>query len=530
MNYIEIKYSFWGSKATITINGEKVSTYSEMTVLMNQPFHEIGTKIISMLDKEIYDAYEINFYGMKYQYLVLEDCRKHSELCQKIVFNELSETDKDVWNYAFIMELAEKYQLQVMREKTSIDVHQSMEEAIAGQAEYNVILSDRYDFIRENEKYIFYIVRSEVDVFMDYFEIFCHKIPQYEKIINGLKYIRLNEEDKVGVNVCLYGKPDFYMENIPSSMDVGEEKEIQFVSFPEEHYFVKTKNNDILVFQNNCLKARKGGVGTLEVAEASGTVIETRKIEIIEHNFVKEIRVISQIPYLKVNEKKKIEVIAIPAEAEDAGNLKWIVENPAIAHINENGELIALAEGKTELKICGKRAELFIGIEVKPMVKTLRFQESQIRMKPGETIVVECEIIPPEAACENLQWSFDNEAIVSYNPSLDGKKCKLQAKSEHTGKGNLRCIDKEQKISTVCNVEVVKVKTAGTLAGFAIASLVLGFLCLPIFTPLSLILSIIGYSSTESETDKKTFKTCLIICAVEIVIVLLVLMISAASS
>ena len=80
MNHIEIRYSYFSSKAEITINGEKVSPYSELTTTINRPYLEAFPNIISGLDNEIFDDYQIDFYGKLYPYKLLLTTSSKSEL------------------------------------------------------------------------------------------------------------------------------------------------------------------------------------------------------------------------------------------------------------------------------------------------------------------------------------------------------------------------------------------------------------------------------------------------------------------
>ncbi len=553
MNYVKIEYSYISSKAKISINGEKISSFSDMASLMNRPFYEIENSIMAVLDKEIFDNYEINLQGMTYQYEVLKYYQKESEYCVNINFTELKMDTEREWYCAYVQELAEKYHLQTLSaglvkvyilpekvlpefegeisicspEDAGLGVYVNQEEAQKAPMEHTVVLCNKYDFAAAGNKKIFYLPEEGLSAFIDYYRKYCLELPLFEKNIDNLKYRKLDEKDKIGLNACLSGKPAFYFGELPEIMESGQETEFQFKSFPEGAFFVRSKDEEILVYRNSVLSAEKSGTGFIEVVNTEGEVAETRAITVVQHNYVKEIRVISEISFLNINDRSKVEILPIPADAEDAVSLKWEIENQSIAHVSKEGEIIALSAGKTKLRISGVKAVKELDIEVKPIVKELRFRNSLIRMKPGETVIVECDVIPSNASCENLKWSFDNEIIASFSPSYDGKKCKLQAKKEHSGKGNLKCVDQKQQVSAVCNVEVTKLKTAGGLAGFAIASLVLGLFCMPFFTPLSIILSIIGLSSSEAEGEKKTFKTCLIIGGIEAAIVILLLLISA---
>lgn len=542
MNLVKIEYFYMSSKAEISINGERISTYSDMMELINSSFYEIGNQIIEIFDKEIFDDYEIEFLGTEYQYQVLKYYQEKSDFCKNISFVNLEIDDTKTWYSNYIIRLAEKYCINT-RNTGEVKLYATSEEillsadnvSICGQEEADLgiyeklkdgmnasmsdilILCDKYDFEKIKNKRVFYIPKKVLNAFIKFYQLYCVQVPMLESVIGELKYMKLEEKDKSGINACISEKATFYLENVPSSMDVGAEIEIIFESFPPNSYFLRVENEEILKYQNNILAAKASGIGKIEVITVSDEVMDAREITIIKHNYVNEIRVLTEFDYLNINDRNRIEIAVIPGNAEDADDLKWEIEDQSVAQIRENGEIIALTEGKTKLRISGRKAVKELEIEVKPIVSELRFREQWISLKPGETVIVECEVIPPNASGENLKWSFDNEVIASFAPSFDGKKCKLQAKKEHSGRGNLRCVDQKQHVSAVCNVEVRRLKAASSLAGAATAFLIMGALCMPFLTPVSTILSIIGLMKSEVEKDRKTFKVCLIISALQII-------------
>lgn len=545
MNHVIVKYMDMNSKAEISINGEKISTYSDMTALINQPFHEIADRIIKGLDQEIFDEYEVELLGTEYQYEVLQYHQKKSIYCKSITYTKPQMSDVQRWFYTYIFGLAQKYQLQT-EPSEKVKIYSLAEEVLAAiDKEYSIsgreeadvevvkdlggveienlpvecfiLLKDEYDFRVIKGKKVFGLPLKSLPSFLNYYEKYCMQMPKIETVINSLKYMKLEPEDLTGFQAAVEGKEDFYLGELPAHLDVGEEVKVQFESFPIGAFTFRVKEEGTVAYQNKVIRAKEKGVGIIEIANSQNEVVCTREIVVIQHNYVKEIRVLSTISYMHTNERSKIEIVAIPGNAEDANSLKWEMEDYSIAHVNEIGEVIALTEGKTKLRISGVEAVKEVMIEVKPVVKELRFKYPGVRIKQGESAIVECEVIPHGAPFENLKWSFDNEVIASIAPSYDKKKCKIQAKKEHSGRGNLKCVDQKQNVSAVCNVEIVRLKTAGTLAGCTMAALGVGFCCMPFMIPIATILSIVGLNSTERAEDKKTFKVCLIISIIQII-------------
>ena len=89
MNHIIIRYTYLSAKAEVIMNGEKASTYSDLSTILNRPFLEAFERIIPALDNEIFDNYVIDFYGTAFQYKLLEGAIEKSEFCNEIRFNEI---------------------------------------------------------------------------------------------------------------------------------------------------------------------------------------------------------------------------------------------------------------------------------------------------------------------------------------------------------------------------------------------------------------------------------------------------------
>ena len=71
MNNVCIKYTYVSTKAEIEINGEHISSYSELSSCLNTPLHICADRIIALLDEEIYDEYIISLRGYEFQYELL---------------------------------------------------------------------------------------------------------------------------------------------------------------------------------------------------------------------------------------------------------------------------------------------------------------------------------------------------------------------------------------------------------------------------------------------------------------------------
>ena len=62
MNNITIKNSYLTQKIELRINGEEISQYSRLAALSNAYLKQYMENLISNLDNEVFDDYNIDFY------------------------------------------------------------------------------------------------------------------------------------------------------------------------------------------------------------------------------------------------------------------------------------------------------------------------------------------------------------------------------------------------------------------------------------------------------------------------------------
>ena len=252
------------------------------------------------------------------------------------------------------------------------------------------------------------------------------------------------------------------------------------------------------------------------ICDNKGECVVSKSITVIGHQYIEEIRLIPRFEYLKRSERNCIDVVLTPLNAEDANKLVWKNSNPNVLQIDENGNIIALENGKATITVSGQKVNASLVIEVKPVLQGLRFVQQSVRLKNGETIILECDITPPDAPTENLTWELDNKTIASINPSKYGNRCQVIASTSYEGKGNVRCYDAETKLGALCNIEVISKVKPGAAGKVALSCWLIGIL-FPFLLPISSIASFYGLAC-DPETEHRTRY---IVCAAGSILTLL---------
>lgn len=259
----------------------------------------------------------------------------------------------------------------------------------------------------------------------------------------------------------------------------------------------------------NTLTSVNSGTSDIAVVDIKGNIQKKFSITVIDHNYIESIRLVPRFEYLKKNDRNVIDIIVFPQNAEDANEIEWCISDNRVASVDNNGNVIALGDGKARITVKSRKTQCSITIEVKPTLQKVYFSNHSIRLKGGEIYVLECRTEPENAPVDALQWDLDNRNIASINPSRNGLKCQIAASSTYEGKGNVRCYDPNTKLGAICNIEVVSQVKANSLGKAALACLLLGII-IPFLLPISTITSIAGLATDKEPDHKPRYIACLI--------------------
>lgn len=512
MSNVSIRYSYLSQKSKMEINGAEIGVYSNLSSICSRPFSESVPFIIKGLNEELGDDYTIDYYSLPFQCNILKSFAEGSEYCKGINYHVMDGafSARDV--YARLSQLCDKYELQhsistatkayVEDDALMVPAIPEIEKTELADAEVAIFrnldvipdnvnvavcISDTYKYRRINGKNCFMVPEDGIEDFWDYYFTFEKMIPYIAESMVAFKYRKLEESDRIELEVLRSGKPAYYLGSMNANMDKGEATTVPFNSFPAGVYRLKSTNDYVLELRDDTVVAKSAGTESITVVDENDKVIDSRTITVIDHLYVQNIRLIQSFDYMKRNQKNRIEAIAEPANAEDAEYLEWTSTNPSVAQIDDRGNIIALSEGKTIITCRGKEVNSFVEIEVKPDLTGLRINPSSISLNNGEQQVLEVEPIPANAPVDHLQWELDNRNIANLAVSSQTKlRCQVSASSQYTGKGNISVFDPETRIRSVAQLEV---KMKQSIPGGGCGG------CLMVFIGFIVLLLIIGMFS-----------------------------------
>lgn len=420
MNHIVIRYSYLSAKAEVTMNGEKASTYSELSTTLNRPFLEAFERIIPALDKEIFDDYVIDFYGTAFQHKLLEGTAGKSEFCKEIRFNEIESLiskeslmerlsaissqcnisiDKPeslmIYNPANVAVPQKTELITTDNPNADIGIFNAMAD-VQNTIRIPVILSNSLSVQNVTGRTILNVSNEEMNNFWDYIDLEYRIRPSVMEYMTALRYVPLSQVQKAELESIKNNKPQYFAGEIPSEIDIGESVTIDFASFPEDAFSLKSEDTGVIYCTDSRITAIAGGATNILIVNKNGEIIAQKPIFVISHHYVEEIRLIPRFEYLKKNERNKIDVIISPLNGEDANQLVWNNTNPNVIQVDENGNIFAISDGKATITVSGHSASATLTVEVKPALQGLRFSQQSVRLKCGEMVIIDCDVTPSD--------------------------------------------------------------------------------------------------------------------------------------
>lgn len=506
MNVIEIKQTYLNHQLVLRINQEEISLYGNLSALTKRPFCYMAIRLIPALDNELCDLYIIELTGTTFQYEILKQEVKKSRFCMDIFFHPIPSLYSPEYIQQRLVQLCAAQEVSVDY-SAPINIYSEPDfplpkgyiysqrciaqlcllnnagnDSSCSEKILEIIIQNSgqpSEMQAESINAVYYIPFTLVTQFLEHYKLFHQTIPCIENCLQVLKYCRLGEKEQAELQSITTTTATYYMDFLPDYIDEGEEYDFHFESFPSGAFHLICSPQDSISIKNSKLIAKKSGIASIFVINQAKERVETRKTEIISHNYAREIHFISDLQAMTLHSQCRLPIAVLPADAEDLDELKWSVEPFSAAQITNTGEITALQPGIVKIKVSGKRtfAERTITIQVAPV--KLQVNPSFIQIAKGDEIIVSCDVTPEGAAAGKLSWSFDNPDIAIINPSLDGTRCKLVTTGRHSGTGNIKCTLPTNGIAAICNVVVTDNRADKLFSTISFILLFLSFFWFP---------------------------------------------------
>ncbi len=490
MNYVSIQQSHNDNSLEIFINGEAVSSYSDLNAISKHNFFDFSKRLFGLLDNEIFDEYEVEYKGTPFQCSILQAQKTKSNLCKlvKYMSDDFSECLKTQINsykaickrngiyfsYDKSIKIFSEIENNFLRQFDDFETRdiQIADVCILRQPCSNVkngslcfIVGSEYGVEESSEQKIIRFPALDFKSLAEFIEFEYIIKPELYYMQNKLEYAELDKKDRMRFDYIKTGKPSFYLNGFPEKCDQGSLISFEFLSFPENEYHIIVENNGIAKFEGNVIHALQAGFTNVAVINSKGERFRELRLECISHNYLQEIRLIPKFRFLSINKTGKIDAILVPNNAEDGEKIKWESSNPSVVQVDQYGNVTALNNGMARIIVKGKAVSAYFDVVVSPIIESVDLSEKNIFLHPGQEMLISAISYPVNAEKSGYMWQIDNNAIASYKILNNNEQCLVKASKTQAGKGNLFFADKVSGLKKVIPIEVsAKMKPLEKLA------------------------------------------------------------------
>ena len=543
MNIVSISFEPLKRYAHISIDGDRISPYSDLASCESKDLHVCGMRLLKLLDEEMGSEYQLNVVGSQFQIDLLSALAEKSEFCVAVQGIVLQLAFEETEIVEFALRLNSKYSLGITQD-LSISINGNMSDqvksdsvVVTDSAEIFVVehvpetiekgktillISDHFDIRNMRGINIVEIPSTHISSFIEYYRLYTKVIPFIEMVFTHSRYSSLSKTDELLIDAYTTQTPRYIFEIAKTSLDVGETTDFQFIVLPQnasDKFQICVDRPDAVKIKDNILCPLQEGMITVSVLTQNGMTCDSKQLIVSKHSYVTSIRLVASLSSLEVGKKGQIDAYVLPENAEDAQSLKWSSSNTDVVRVTSTGEYIALKSGTAVVTVAANQCSQQVCITVYPSLEKITLTKNALTVEAGKSETIECNLFPADAAHGELIWELSNDEMGILNTDNGGKICTFTATTSLILKGNIKCRVKETEKSAFCTIEIIpEQKPIGLITCavvFSIIGLVASFLIpmiwfggggiggffADIFLPVGIVLSLIGKMKTENKEE-----------------------------
>ena len=453
MNTLKLKLNPYKNINKISLDDKPISSYSELSNFMKEPFLKWADKLLVTAERELNDEYDLKVQAEEFERLFLRDLQNDYDACLNYSTEEYALNLTADERYKNIVKLASKYGVTYKDTITKIRVYQDKIEDLALTEEGDLLNSFLYILNNEtsikripdgseakiiiapaekNEivtvgamKFLWRAKEDTIPVIVNAIINRFVKVPTIVALHDMLQPFagQMGEEElevltnTIEIDLRVKVKP------IPQ-LEVGTTYSLEFSTIPESKELPPltcvSLNPDIVSVEGFTLTALRTGNAVLEFFKADENIpFERKKVETFKDNFVQKIEIIVPETYIAVGQEEQITANLFPSDADDVSSLKWKVSNLDIAIISDEGMLIAKSAGKVNVIAATKNAEAQgAEITVAPIVQNIALPSKSVECYIQDRIVFPVQIYPDNCFDKTftVECSDNNVARVEFTP------------------------------------------------------------------------------------------------------------------
>ncbi len=455
MNTLKLKLNPYKDINKISLDDKPISTYSELSNFMKEPFLKWADKLLGTAERELNDEYDLVVQAEEFERLFLQDLQNDYDACMNYSTEEYVLNQSADERYKNIVSLARKYGVKFQDAINKIKVFQENYEELPlteiGELNNSFIyvLTDetKVNNIPDGEEAKIILVPAEHDEIVtisslkflwrakqDRIPVILHaiinrfvKVPAIVSLYETLRPLteQMNEAElevlanTTEIDLRIAVKP------IPQ-IEVGTIYTLEFDTVPEGKELPPltcvSLNPDIVSVEECTLIALRAGKAEIEFYKADENIpFDKKRVITFKDNFVQAIEITLPERRIPVGQELQITAKLIPEDADDVNSLRWTVNNPGNAVISEDGLLTALKAGSIIVNAKTNHAETNSSIiEVVPVAQKIEILSDSITCHITDKIPFSVKIYPDDCFDSNYQATSSDPTVATVEFTKEG--------------------------------------------------------------------------------------------------------------
>lgn len=481
-NIVEIRYPQGERFPQISINGEKISRYMELSDLIYDDMFNWAAQMFQSMDDELCESYVVQLTGHPFHKEILTALKGQSEYCADIEFTELTYKIPVAQKLAYAAELNRQYGLGVHFADEQVMFSSDEPARFEGilpcssepgnyfvsygtefpaECKWCISISDTVRFERKRGVSYLYLPQSLLPGLADYLNQYHIHLQFISAVFAAAADMAFDELAQAQYDAYTKEEYRVVVKPLPEKLDCGQQFQVEYTYFPPcfedpQLMAVSSAPNVIQAGDGAALTAGQAGVCTLRLVDKFGTEHAAANIRVEEHYYVSNIAIVTPMTSMRIGEKLRFQCIISPNNAEDLDQVRYTVSNENVAVLSGPNELYALSAGRVRVSVSSPRVSRSIFITVFPAASDVLLPDTAMSMPLNSIAEIHCTVVPMNAnPMPNVSWTSSDPTVFRVT-GVAKNACRIT--SVGRGTATLTCSLDGCSIRKTMQVNVEKIK------------------------------------------------------------------------
>ena len=308
-----------------------------------------------------------------------------------------------------------------------------------------------------NNNYLWEIVESELNAVLGSIIDRFVKTPIIADVATRLKNMSDNMDDVDKKELSISTEIDAFLSisDLPE-IEVGSSTNLEVSMVPDgiacPTLRLETPNNNFLLIDGLKISAIAPGSTYIDIYKADENIpFERKKVVTYQNNFVQRIELSIPSSKMGIGKKQQANIALFPNDAEDIGSLVWSVDDTDIVRINQDGNITAMAEGKTTITASTTKSSAEISVTVLPNISKIALTVEDSTLYVGQTEPIAVRIEPKNCYDSSYSWKTSDKSVAVIDKQDNGQNI---IRATGIGECVISCEATEGDCTAECKVSV----------------------------------------------------------------------------